>query len=80
MEHLRNSFVFLHILNFNFMKKENKEMLKTIISNQELIMKALKIEIPVKKVKKEMPKKANAKKSPVKKITVKKPVKKIATK
>ena len=32
------------------MKKENKEMLKTIISNQELIMKALKIEIPVKKV------------------------------
>lgn len=32
------------------MKKASKEMLKTIISNQELIMKALKIEIPVKKV------------------------------
>lgn len=32
------------------MKKANKEMLKTIISNQELIMKALKIEVPVKKV------------------------------
>jgi hypothetical protein len=32
------------------MKKGSKEMLKTILSNQELIMKALKIEIPVKKV------------------------------
>jgi hypothetical protein len=31
------------------MKKETKEMLKTILFNQELIMKSLKIEIPTKK-------------------------------
>ena len=30
------------------MKKGSKEMLRTILSNQELIMKALKIEVPVK--------------------------------
>jgi len=35
------------------MKKELREMLKTIINNQELIMKSLKIEIPIKKVAKE---------------------------
>ena len=65
------------------MKKETKETLKTILSNQELIMKALKIEIPVKKVeiKKVEEKKAPVKKAPVKKAapTVKrKPVKKAA--
>ena len=31
------------------MRKENKHLLKTIISNQELIMKALHIAIPEKK-------------------------------
>jgi hypothetical protein len=62
------------------MKKERKEMLKTIISNQELIMKALKIEIPVKEVVKASPKKVEAKKQPVKKAIAKKPVKKIAKK
>lgn len=50
------------------MKKESKEMLKTIISNQELIMKALKIEIPKKESVKVQPKK----KAPVKKAAVKK--------
>lgn len=53
------------------MKKESKEMLKTIISNQELIMKALKIEIPVKKITKEQPKKVAVVKKPVKKVTKK---------
>jgi fatty acid-binding protein DegV len=49
------------------MKKENKEMLKTIISNQLLIMKALKIE-PVREVEKVQPKKITpAKKAPAKK-------------
>lgn len=51
------------------MKKETKEMLKTIFSNQELIMKALKIEVPVKKVE---IKKVEEKKAPVKKAIVKK--------
>ena len=54
------------------MKKESKEMLKTIISNQELIMKALKIEIPTKVTVKEEPKKT----VPVKKEASKKAVKK----
>ena len=58
------------------MKKESKEMLKTIISNQELIMKALNISIPVKKIEKESPKKTApklpAKKAAVKKVAVKK--------
>ena len=49
------------------MKKENKEMLKAIIKNQEMIMKALKIEIPVKVIKKAAPKKVVA----VKKVAVK---------
>lgn len=53
------------------MKKESKEMLKTIISNQELIMKALNISIPVKKIEKELPKKT-AQKLPAKKVAVKK--------
>jgi len=53
------------------MKKESKEMLKTIISNQELIMKALKIEIPVKQISKEQPKKVAPVKKPVKKATKK---------
>ena len=34
------------------MKKGSKEMLKTILGNQELIMKALKIEVTVKKTEK----------------------------
>lgn len=54
------------------MKKENKEMLRTIISNQELIMKALKIEIPVKKTEIEPSKKIVVKKSPTKKVVAKK--------
>ena len=53
------------------MKKESKEMLKTIISNQELIMKALKIELPVKQIIKEKPKKVSVVKKPVKKVTKK---------
>ena len=44
------------IINIHLMKKESKEMLKTIISNQELIMKALKIETPLKQpLKKALP-------------------------
>ncbi len=62
------------------MKKENKEMLKTIISNQELIMKALKIEVPVKTVAKEQPKKIEVKKAPAKKVAAKKAVKKTVKK
>lgn len=58
------------------MKKENKEMLKTIISNQELIMKALKIEVPVRVAAKEQPKKDAVKKQSAKKTVAKKPVKK----
>jgi hypothetical protein len=63
------------------MKKESKEMLKTIISNQELIMKALKIEIPAKQISKEKaPKVAPAKKAVVKKPTAKKVAKRIEKK
>jgi hypothetical protein len=63
------------------MKKENKEMLKTIISNQELIMKALNIAIPVKEIIKEQPKKVEAvKKVVAKKVTVKVPAKKTGKK
>lgn len=58
------------------MKKESKEMLKTIISNQELIMKALKIEIPAK----ELVKKAEVKKQPVKKAATKKATRKTTKK
>lgn len=58
------------------MKKTSKEILKTLLKNQELIMKALKIEIPVeakkekavKAVKKESPKtKVKSKPTPVEK-------------
>ncbi len=55
---------------FTYMKKEAKEMLKTIIHNQNLIMKALKIEIPGE----EKPK------SPTKKSAPKKAVKKSSKK
>ena len=51
------------------MKKGSKEMLKTILSNQELIMKALKIEIPVKKLEQKGTKTRNSKKTVVKKIS-----------
>lgn len=65
------------------MKKESKEMLKTIIRNQELIMKALKITVPVKEVQKShqgVTKKvasaspASKSKAPVKKVAAKKTV------
>lgn len=58
------------------MKKTSKEILKTLLKNQELIMKALKIEIPVvakkekavKAIKKESPKtKDKSKSTPVEK-------------
>jgi len=52
--------------------KKNKDLLKTIISNQELIMKALNIVIPVKATKKEAPKKLAAKKIVAKKTISKK--------
>ena len=61
------------------MKKGNKDLLKLILSNQVLIMKALKIEIPIKKeieVKIEAQKKEPAK-APVKKLAIKKTVKKV---
>ena len=61
------------------MKKENREMLKLIISNQELIMKALKIETP-EKIEKAIPAKKEEKKLPAKKANLKKPVKKISKK
>ncbi len=62
------------------MKKETKEMLKTILSNQELIMKSLKIDVPVKKTEE---KKATIKKPAVKKTVksaAKAPVKKTVKK
>ena len=62
------------------MKKENKEMLKTILSNQELIMKALNIAIPVKKTEVKETKKAAPKKVTPKKLSVKKPIKKATSK
>ena len=51
------------------MKKENKEMLRMIISNQELIMKALKIEIQSKTIEKKIPTKVEIKKATKKKAT-----------
>lgn len=64
------------------MKKESKEMLRTIISNQHLIMKALKIEVPVSKTEKAAASKPTpvssgktGKNAPVKKAAVKKAVK-----
>ena len=53
------------------MKKETKELFKTIIRNQELIMKALKIEIPINEVVKKESKPAPTKKEVVKKVAVK---------
>lgn len=54
-------------------------MLRTIISNQHLIMKALKIEVPVAKTEKAAPSKSATKTSPVKKTSKpaagKKPIK-----
>ena len=57
------------------MKKENKNLLKTIINNQELIMKALNIAIPEKKVEVK-----TVKAVPTKKVAVKKAVAKASTK
>ena len=51
------------------MKKESKEMLRTILSNQELIMKALKIEVPASKTEKPAASKPAPKKAPVKKAS-----------
>ena len=62
------------------MKKENKEMLKTIISNQELIMKALKIEIPVRTISKDLSKTKAEVKNSIKTPTAKKTVKKVPVK
>ena len=63
------------------MKKESKEMLRTIISNQELMMKALKIEIPVKVIAKVESKKVDSvKKAPAKKIAIKKSPAKVVKK
>ncbi len=47
------------------MKKGSKEMLRTILSHQELIMKALKIEIPVKPARVQAKKEVKAGKSKV---------------
>lgn len=61
------------------MKKESKEMLKTIISNQELIMTALKIDKAPVKIEKAVAVKPADKKLPAKKVT-KKTVKKTSGK
>lgn len=64
------------------MKKGSKEMLRTILSNQELIMKALKIEIPAKPVvtKKSEAKPVAAKSKPAVKSKARKPAKKASAK
>ena len=62
------------------MKKESKEMLKTILHNQELIMKALKIEMPEKQIKKDETKKLAPKKALLKKTAVKAAPSKLITK
>lgn len=64
------------------MKKDNKNLLKTIISNQELIMKALNINIPVNNIEENAisAKQTAVKKTPVKKITSKLTVKKAPSK
>ncbi len=64
------------------MKKGSKEMLRTILSNQELIMKALKIEAPAKPVvaKKAEAKPVVAKSKPAAKSKTRKPAKKVAAK
>lgn len=58
---------------------KSKEMLKTMMTRQELIMKALNIAIPVKAEVKKTPEKS-AKSAPAKKSAPKKAVKKIAPK
>jgi hypothetical protein len=62
------------------MKKENKNLLKTIISNQELIMKALNIATPEKKVEMKTVKAVPTKKVAVKKTVVKTTAKKAPVK
>ncbi len=62
------------------MKKENKNLLKTIINNQELIMKALNITIPEKKVEVKAVKAVPTKKVAVKKAVAKAPAKKAPVK
>jgi hypothetical protein len=62
------------------MKKENKNLLKTIISYQELIMKALNIAIPEKKVEVKTVKAVPTKKVAVKKAVAKAPAKKAPVK
>lgn len=62
------------------MKKENKNLLKTIISYQELIMKALNIAIPEKKVEVKTVKAVPIKKIAVKKTVAKTPAKKTPVK
>jgi hypothetical protein len=62
------------------MKKESKNLLKTIISHQELIMKALNIAIPEKKEDVKPVKAVAAKKIVVKKVAVKKAVAKAPAK
>jgi hypothetical protein len=54
------------------MKKENKQMLKLILSNQELIMKALNVPSPSLKVEKSNNGKAIEKKVATKKAATKK--------
>ena len=62
------------------MRKENKHLLKTIISNQELIMKALHIAIPEKKAVVKKAKAVLVKKVATKKAVVKSPAKKAPAK
>lgn len=62
------------------MKKENREMLKLIISNQELIMKALNVQMPENKTEKATKAKPEAKKVPAKKVATKKSAKKVSKK
>jgi len=62
------------------MRKENKHLLKTVISNQELIMKALHIAIPEKKAVVKKAKAVVVKKVATKKAVVKSPAKKAPAK
>ena len=62
------------------MRKENKHLLKTIISNQELIMNALHIAIPEKKAVVKKAKAVVVKKVATKKAVVKSPAKKAPAK
>jgi len=62
------------------MRKENKHLLKTVISNQELIMKALHIAIPEKKAVIKKAKAVVVKKVAVKKAVIKSPAKKAPAK